>query len=94
MVRGIEIFRERFRDCQKSLVLIGGAACDEWFSRLGLSFRATRDLDIVLILEAVSEEFVAERMVGLTPPRALLWVGIRCPVGTRGGEGARGMMAR
>ena len=59
MVRGIDIFRERFRDCPKSLVLIGGAACDEWFSRLGLSFRATRDLDIVLILEAVSEEFVA-----------------------------------
>lgn len=59
MVKGIDIFRERFRDYPKSLVLIGGAACDEWFSRLGMSFRATRDLDIVLILEAVNADFVA-----------------------------------
>ena len=59
MVKGIDIFRERFRDYPDSLVLIGGAACDEWFSRLSMNFRATRDLDIVLILEAVNEEFVA-----------------------------------
>jgi hypothetical protein len=59
MVKGIDIFRERFREYPDSLVLIGGAACDEWFSRLGMNFRATKDLDIVLILEAVNEEFVA-----------------------------------
>jgi hypothetical protein len=59
MVKGIDIFRERFRDYPDSLVLIGGAACDEWFSRLGMTFRATRDLDIVLILEAVGEDFVS-----------------------------------
>lgn len=59
MVKGIEIFRERFRFYQNSLVLIEGAACDEWFSRLGMSFRATRDLDIVLVPEAVDKEFVA-----------------------------------
>jgi hypothetical protein len=59
MVKGIDIFRERFRDHSDSLVLIGGAACDEWFSRLGMTFRATRDLDIVLILEAVTDDFVS-----------------------------------
>jgi hypothetical protein len=59
MVKGIDIFRERFRDHSDSLVLIGGAACDEWFSRLGMTFRATRDLDIVLILEAMNEDFVS-----------------------------------
>ncbi|MCX6874327.1 MAG: hypothetical protein NTW21_11050 [Verrucomicrobia bacterium] len=59
MVKGIDIFRERFRSFPDSLVLIGGAACDEWFSRLGMTFRATRDLDIVLILEAVTDNFVA-----------------------------------
>ncbi|MFM7181151.1 MAG: hypothetical protein ACKO2G_06770 [Verrucomicrobiales bacterium] len=58
MIKGIDIFSERFRDFPDSLVLIGGAACDEWFGRLGMTFRATRDLDIVLILEAVNEEFV------------------------------------
>jgi hypothetical protein len=59
MVKGIDIFRERFRNHSESLVLIGGAACDEWFSRLGMNFRATKDLDIVLILEAVTEDFVS-----------------------------------
>jgi len=59
MIKGIDIFRERFRDFPDSLVLIGGAACDEWFSSLGMTFRATRDFDIVLILEAVTDDFVA-----------------------------------
>ena len=59
MVHGIKIFRERFQAYPESLVLIGGAACDAWFSRIGMNFRATKDLDIVLILEAVNENFVA-----------------------------------
>ena len=59
MVHGFDIFRERFRAFPGSLVLIGGAACDAWFSRIGMNFRATKDLDIVLILEAVNESFVA-----------------------------------
>ena len=58
MVRGLDIFRERFQTHRESLVLIGGAACDAWFSRLNMDFRATKDLDIVLILEAVNEDFV------------------------------------
>lgn len=59
MIRGLDIFRERFRPYEGSLVLIGGAACDDWFTRQGLSFRGTKDLDIVLLLEAVDSEFVA-----------------------------------
>lgn len=59
MVRGLDIFREQFRDHQESLVLIGGAACDDWFAREGLPFRATQDLDVVLILEAVKPGFTA-----------------------------------
>lgn len=59
MIRGIDLFRERFRDYEESLILIGGAACDDWFARQGLGFRATRDLDIVLVLEAVNPDFVA-----------------------------------
>lgn len=59
MIRGIDTFRERFRDYEGALVLIGGAACDDWFTRQGLSFRATKDLDIVLLLEAIDDEFVA-----------------------------------
>jgi len=32
MIKGIEIFRKRFKDFPDSLVLIGGAACDEWLT--------------------------------------------------------------
>lgn len=59
MIRGLDLFRERFRDYEESLILIGGAACDDWFTRQGLNFRATKDLDIVLLLEAVNPDFVA-----------------------------------
>lgn len=59
MVNGIEIFRERLREFEKSYILIGGAACDEWFAAANLPFRATKDLDIVLIVELVDRPFVA-----------------------------------
>lgn len=60
MVVGLELFRERFRSFQGLFVLIGGAACDAWFGRQRLPFRATKDLDIVLLAEALDESFVRE----------------------------------
>jgi hypothetical protein len=59
MVNGIEIFRERFRQFTGDLTLIGGAACDEWFTAQGLEFRATRDLDIVVMVEKLKPDFIA-----------------------------------
>ena len=54
MVRGLDLFRQRLRDFEGSMILIGGAACDDWFTSRGLPFRATRDLDIVLIIEMLA----------------------------------------
>lgn len=54
MVRGLDIFRERFKEFESSFVLIGGAACDEWLGAAGLEFRGTKDLDIVLLIEVLS----------------------------------------
>lgn len=59
MVNGIAIFRERFRPFTGDLTLIGGAACDEWFAEQGLKFRATKDLDIVVMVEELKPAFVA-----------------------------------
>ena len=59
MVKGLDVFRDRFREFEDSFVLIGGAACDEWFSGQGLFFRATRDLDLVLLVEALDHSFVS-----------------------------------
>ncbi len=59
MVKGLAIFRERFRTFEGAFTLIGGAACDEWFTNQGLPFRATKDLDIVLMIEVLDPKFVA-----------------------------------
>ncbi len=57
MVNGMEIFRRYFAGYEDAFVLIGGAACDEWFTRAGGRFRTTKDIDVVLVLEAVTPRF-------------------------------------
>ena len=57
MIKGIEIFKEYFRDYKEQYVLIGGGACDMIFEDIGTDFRATKDLDLVLIVEAITPEF-------------------------------------
>ena len=57
MVRGLEKFAEHFKGLEKEYVLIGGTACELCMNRVGLSFRITKDLDIVLILEGRSSKF-------------------------------------
>lgn len=59
MVRGLDIFREYFKDFQKNYVLIGGVACYLTMDEAGLNFRATKDLDIVLCAEALDTAFIA-----------------------------------
>jgi hypothetical protein len=52
------MFAERFQPFAASFVMIGGTACDMHFSSEGLTFRTTRDLDIVLLLETIDRRFV------------------------------------
>jgi len=58
MVNGLETFSTYFKDFTDYYILIGGAACDVQISAGGLNFRATKDLDLILIVEALSPEFV------------------------------------
>lgn len=57
MVKGLETFRSYFLEYENQYVLIGGAACDIVFESNEESFRATRDLDMVLVVEALTPEF-------------------------------------
>ncbi len=57
MVYGIEKFKEYFSDYTGQYVFIGGTACDILLDEIGASFRATKDLDMVLIIEALDEFF-------------------------------------
>jgi predicted nucleotidyltransferase len=49
MVHGLEKFKEYFENHKNQYVFIGGTACDILMNELGAPFRATKDLDIVLI---------------------------------------------
>lgn len=60
MVVGLQRFRDHFRAHSEAFVLIGGAACDAWMTANALAFRRTKDLDIVLVADAVDAVF-AER---------------------------------
>lgn len=57
MIVGIEAFRRYFEAHADQYVLIGGAACDLLFTKAGLDYRATKDLDIVLCVEVVDAAF-------------------------------------
>ena len=59
MVNGLEKFREHFVGFNENYVLIGGTACDIALGKAGIPFRRTKDLDIVLCVEALNREFVS-----------------------------------
>ncbi len=57
MVIGLDTFRAHFEAYADRYLLIGGAACDLLMDEAGLTFRATKDLDIVLCIEALDADF-------------------------------------
>lgn len=58
MVIGLAKFKEHFQSYSDCYVLIGGTACSLAMEEVGLDFRVTKDLDIVLCLEALDSSFV------------------------------------
>lgn len=60
MVRGVAKFKEHFGKYTGQYAFIGGTACDIILGKLGADFRATKDLDIVLLIEVVDADFVTE----------------------------------
>ena len=56
MVKGIDQFKVHFEGFSDRYVLIGGAACFLALDEAGLDFRVTKDLDIVLCVEAVTTD--------------------------------------
>ncbi len=57
MVNGFTKFKERFKGFENQYVIIGGTACDLLMENEELPFRATKDIDIVLIVESITVEF-------------------------------------
>lgn len=59
MVPGIDSFREKFKDYTDYYTIIGGTACDILLSEADLPFRATKDIDMILIMEDNFPEFAS-----------------------------------
>lgn len=55
----LQHFRDAMRDFREDYILIGGNACALLFDSIGVEFRETADLDVVLVIEKWSDEFAA-----------------------------------
>ena len=58
MIQGLDLFKTQFAPFSGHYTLIGGTACFLLMDDVGLSFRATKDLDIVLCVEDLNPAFV------------------------------------
>jgi hypothetical protein len=57
VVKGLDVFQRHFADHAGQFILIGGTAATLTMELAGLDFRATKDLDIVLNIEALTPAF-------------------------------------
>ncbi|BAK47236.1 hypothetical protein CXIVA_12700 [Clostridium sp. SY8519] len=60
MVRGFQSFKEWFLGYEDQYTVIGGVACDLLMENAGQEFGATKDLDMVLMVEALTPGFVSK----------------------------------
>lgn len=58
MVKGLDVFAEFFKGYEDSYILIGGAASHLIEEANLLVPRATKDLDLILVVEALTDDFV------------------------------------
>ena len=57
MILGIDKFREKFKDYTDFYTIIGGTACDILLNEADIAFRATKDIDMILIMDDNFPEF-------------------------------------
>jgi hypothetical protein len=60
MVVGLDTFKVFFKDYSDTYLIIGGTACDFLIENEGFVPRATDDIDMVLIIEALTPAFFVE----------------------------------
>lgn len=57
MITGFTKFKEKFQGFENQYVVIGGTACELLMENEDMAFRATKDIDIVLVIESITAEF-------------------------------------
>lgn len=60
MVKGLDVFKKYFGAFPENYIIIGGTACDVIIEDAGFTPRATKDIDIILVVEALTSAFVEQ----------------------------------
>lgn len=60
MVKGLDVFIKYFKKFSQNYVIIGGTACDLIIDEAGFYPRATKDIDLILVVEALTSDFVKQ----------------------------------
>ena len=60
MVRGLATFKNYFEAYSDNYIIIGGTACDIIIDKAGFIPRVTKDIDIILVIEALNTDFVKQ----------------------------------
>ncbi len=60
MVNGLDVFIKYFKEFSQNYVIIGGTACDLIIDEAGFYPRATKDIDLILVVEALTSDFVKQ----------------------------------
>lgn len=58
MVKGLEMFRKAMTPYKENFVIIGGTACDIQLTGTAMRPRGTDDIDIIVVVERLTQEFV------------------------------------
>lgn len=56
-VNGLDIFAEKLKTYSDNFIIVGGTACSLEMNDAGINFRATNDIDMIVIVEELSAEF-------------------------------------
>lgn len=63
MVNGLNLFKERFQSFNDCYTVIGGTACSVLMENAALGFRATQDIDMILLVESRQFNEFAEQLL-------------------------------
>lgn len=58
MVKGLDRLRSCFEQFSQNYIIIGGTACEIRLESRGIDFRTTKDVDMLIIIEAIDNEFL------------------------------------
>jgi len=59
-MKGLDKFADHFKNHTDQYIVIGGAACEDLFGQQGIEFRATKDIDLILVVEALNHSFIEQ----------------------------------